>query len=107
MYLVLDPASYRLNTSGRQAFLIVFPDLRALARYEQYPLSPGTFVYIPPGTGHRGLDVFVNVLTLPGFKPHNEYYIDRDIRDLAGGKSPYNESLLDAKNYDRLEELLA
>lgn len=107
MYLVLDPASYRLNTYGRTASLVVFPDLRDLTRYEQHALSPGTFVYIPPGTGHRGLDVFVNVLTLPGFKPHNEYYIDRDILDQTGGQSPYNQTLLDAKNYDRIEDLLA
>jgi len=107
MYLVLDPASYRLNTYGRTASLVVFPDLRDLRRYEEHPLTQGTFVYIPPGTGHRGLDVFVNVLTLPGFKPHNEYYIDRDILDQTGGQSPYNETLLDAKNYSRIEHLLA
>ena len=85
MYLVLDPAAYQLNTWGRQASLLTFPDLRDLRVYQQHPLEPGMFVYIPPGTGHRGLDVFVNVLTIPGFKPHNEYYIDRDIRDTAGG----------------------
>ncbi len=107
MYLVLDPAGYRLNTYGRKASLIVFPDLRDLSRFEQHDLSPGTFVYIPPGTGHRGLDVFVNVLTLPGFKPHNEYYIDRDIRETTNGQTPYNETLLDAKNYQRIEDLLA
>ncbi len=105
MYLVLDPGAYRLNTWGRAASLVVFPDLPDMTRYEQHPLEPGLFVYIPPGTGHRGLDVFVNVLTVPGFKPHNEYYLDRDICDLAGGKSPYNASLLDAKNYDRIEDL--
>ncbi|MCS7304951.1 MAG: hypothetical protein NZ602_07575 [Thermoguttaceae bacterium] len=107
MYLVLDPDSYRLNTSGRTPFLIVFPELRNLRRYEQHQLAPGKLVYIPPGTGHRGLDVFVNVLTLPGFKPHNEYYIDRDIRDLTSGASPYNQTLLEAKNYQRIEDLLA
>ncbi len=107
LYLVLDPGSYRLNTSGRTPMLIIFPNLRNLAQYEQYQLEPGSFVYIPPGTGHRGLDVFVNVLTLPGFKPHNEYYIDRDIRELTGGQSPYNETLLDAKNYENIEDLLA
>jgi hypothetical protein len=106
MYLVLDPQAYSLNTYGRAASLIVWPDLRNLARYEQHHLEPGTFVYMPPGTGHRGLDVFVNVLTLPGFKPHNEYYIDRDIRDFGGGKSPYNENLLESKNYTRIEDLL-
>jgi hypothetical protein len=106
MYLVLDPATYRLNTWGRKASLVVFPDLRDLARHEQYDLAPGLFVYIPPGTGHRGLDAFVNVLTVPGFKPNNEFYIDRDIRDRGQGKSPYNENLLDAKNYARIEDLL-
>jgi hypothetical protein len=106
MYLTLDPRAYQLNTWGRAAALIVFPDLRDLRRYEQYPLEPGMFIYIPPGTGHRGLDVFVNVLTIPGFKPHNEYYIDRDIRDTTDGQVPYNEHLLDAKNYRRIEDLL-
>ncbi|MFB3826089.1 MAG: hypothetical protein ACE15B_04935 [Bryobacteraceae bacterium] len=106
MYLVLDPRVWRLNTWGRSASLIVYPDLRDLCRYEQHPLEPGMFVYIPPGTGHRGIDVFVNVLTVPGFKPHNEYYIDRDIRDVSVGKSPFNENALDAKNYGRIEDLL-
>ena len=106
MYLVLDPQTYRLNTWGRKASIILLPDLRDLRRYEQHALEPGVFVYIPAGTGHRGLDVFVNVLTVPGFKPHNEFYIDRDIRDRAGGKTPYNEKLLEAKNYGRIEDLL-
>ncbi len=106
MYLVLDPAAYRLNTWGREAALLAFPDLRDLRRYERHALEPGMFIYIPPGTGHRGLDVFVNVLTIPGFKPHNEYYIDRDIRDTTGGEVPYNENLLDAKNYRAMEDLL-
>jgi hypothetical protein len=105
MYLVLDPATYQLNTSGRPASLLVFPDLRDLRRYEQHSLTPGTFVYIPPGTGHRGLDVFVNVLTIPGFKPHNEYYLDREICDVAKGESPYNENFPAARNYSRLEDL--
>jgi predicted dehydrogenase len=106
MYLVLDPAAYKLNTWGRTASLILYPDLHDLRRYEQHRLEPGVFVYIPPGTGHRGLDAFVNVLTLPGFKPHNEYYIDRDIHDLSGGKSPCNENLLNAKNFQNIEDLL-
>lgn len=106
MYLVLDPQTYQLDTFGRTASLIVLPDLRNLKRCEQYALEPGMFVYIPPGTGHRGLDVFVNVLTIPGFKPHNEYYIDRDIRDTGGGRTPYNENLLGSKNYERMDDLL-
>ena len=106
MYLVLDPESYRLKTSGQSASILLWPDLRELKRCEQYPLEPGTFVYIPPGTGHRGLDVFVNVLTIPGFKPHNEYYLDRDIRDATGGQGPFNSNLLDSKNYHAIEDLL-
>ncbi len=106
MYLVLDPQAYGLNTWGRPASLVVFPDLGDLGRFEQHPMTPGTFAYIPPATGHRGLDVFVNVLTIPGFKPHNEWYLDRDILDRTGGRSPCNANLLDAKNYERLESLL-
>ena len=106
MYLVLDPRTYRLNTSGRAASLIVFPDLPDLRSYEQHSLTPGTFVYIPPGTGHRGLDAFVNVLTIPGFKPHNEYYLDREICDVAKGVSPYNENFPAARNYTRIEDVL-
>ena len=40
MYLVLDPQTYQLNTSGRPASLIVFPDLRDLRRHEQHSLTP-------------------------------------------------------------------
>jgi hypothetical protein len=105
MYLVLDPKTYRLNTWGRQASILLWPDLRDLGRFEQHALVPGTFVYIPPGTGHRGLDAFVNVLTVPGFKPDNEFYIDRDLRDLGRG-SPYNAKLLEIKNYRQIEDLL-
>jgi len=106
MYLILDPRVWRLKTWGRSASLIVYPDLRDLRRFQKHDLVPGMFVYIPPGTGHRGLDVFVNVLTVPGFKPHNEYYIDRDIRDASKGQSPYNEKLIGTKNYVRIEDLL-
>ena len=106
MYLVLDPRDAQVEARGREASILLFPDLRDLNRYQEYPLRPGDFVYIPPGTGHRGLDVFVNVLTVPGFKPHNEIYIDRDIRDRTGGKAPYNENGLDRKNYDKLEDFL-
>lgn len=106
MYLVLDPKAYKLNTFGRKASINLFPDLRDLGRCEQHALKPGLFVYIPPGTGHRGLDVFVNVLTIPGFKPNNEFYLDQDIRDRGKGKAPFNENLLNSKNYTQLEDLL-
>ena len=106
MYLVLDPKTYQLKTCGRSASLILFPDLLNLSWYEQIPLEPGMFIYIPPGTGHRGLDAFVNVLTIPGFKPHNEYYLDHDISVTAGGKVPFNANLLQLKNYDKITDLL-
>lgn len=107
MYLVLDPKTYGLKTYGRKALLIVYPDLRDLRRFEEYALDPGAFVYIPPGTGHRGIDVFVNVITIPGFKPHNEYYIDREIYEVAQEAAPSNRNLFGIKNYSRLEELLS
>jgi hypothetical protein len=105
MYLVLDPRIYQLNTSGREASLLAFPDLHDLRRYERHCLAPGTFVYIPPGTGHRGLDVFVNVLTFPGFKPRNEFYLDREICDAAGDQAPYNANFPAPQNYTRLVDL--
>lgn len=106
MYLVLDPSDYGIINKDREASIILYPDLCDLHHYEQHPLKPGDFVYIPPGVGHRGLDVFVNILTIPGFKPHNEFYIDQDILDRTGGKSPFNENGLARKNYDRLERFL-
>lgn len=103
MYLVLDPHDYGINNKDREPSIILYPDLRDLHQVEQHSLKPGDFVYIPPGVGHRGLDVFVNILTIPGFKPHNEFYIDQDILDRTHGKSPYNENGLARKNYDCLE----
>ncbi|MEO2005431.1 MAG: hypothetical protein ABGY41_15190, partial [Candidatus Poribacteria bacterium] len=93
MYLVLDPRSHGLKTYGRTPSLVTFPDIRNLSRYQETPLTPGSTVYIRPGTGHRGLDAFVNVITLPGFKPRNEIYLDQRIRDDTGGTAPYNGEL--------------
>ena len=106
MYLVLDPKDYHLHTYGRNARLVTYPDLHDLTRFEIHELKPGDFVYIPAGTGHRGMDVFVNVLTVPGFKPLNEYYIDREIQDRTGDAAPYNNNLLDLRNYEAIEPLL-
>ena len=102
-YLVLDPAVYNLSTAGLESAIILFPDLADLARYEKIPLQPGMIVSMPPGTGHRGLNVFASVMTVPGFKPGNELYIDSDIFERTGGTSPYNERHLGSKNYERLE----
>lgn len=106
MYLVLDPRLHGLDVKGRKPSFITFPELTDLSRFDQESLRPGDLVYIPPGVGHRGLDAFVNVLTIPGFKPHNEVYIDQEIFDRTGGKSPYNENGRARKNYERLEDLL-
>ncbi len=94
MYFVLDPAAYSLNTYGRKSYLHAFPDIDDLSTYEEVSLKPGSVVYIPPGTGHRGVDIFVNVITLPGFKPGNEIYLDQKIKDTTSGKSPYNENVV-------------
>jgi len=94
IYFVLDPRVYSLNTYGRESYLYVFPDVTELAIFDKIPLGLGTVVYIPPGTGHRGIDVFVNVVTLPGFKPRNELYLDGQIKDTTGGKAPYNENVV-------------
>ncbi len=93
MYLVMDPAFYQLSTYGRKSFLYAFPELGDLTQYQEIHLRPGDIVFIPPGTGHRGVDVFVNVVTLPGFKPHNEVYMDRAIKEETDGRSPYNQYL--------------
>ena len=99
IYLVLDPGAYGLSTHGRRAQLYTWPDLQHLDRMTAYDVSPGDFIHIPPGVGHRGIDVFVNVITVPGFKPHNEYYIDADLRDLGNGV-PHNDALVHLKNYE-------
>ena len=103
-YLVLDPAEYELSTAGEEPKLTLFPDLADLASYQTIGLRPGMFVCMPPGTGHRGQNVFASILTLPGFKPGNELYLDRDIFERTQGRSPYNENHLTSKNYDNLDE---
>jgi hypothetical protein len=94
IYFVLNPSVYSLNADGRQGYLHVFPDISNLTVYQQIPLSPGAIVYIPPDTGHRAVDAFVNVVTLPGFKPHNEIDLDAQIKETTNGSAPYNEHLL-------------
>ena len=106
MYLVLDPKTCGIDDKGRTPAILLFPDLRDLVRFDKIDLAPGDLVLIPPGVGHRGLDVFVNVLTIPGFKPHNEFYIDQHILDTTGGAAPYNQASLVRKNIDDLEGLL-
>jgi hypothetical protein len=89
-YFVLDPAGFSLGQAGRRSFLHAFPDIGDWSRVEEVPLRPGTVVLIPPGTGHRGLDALVNVVTLPGFKPRNEIYVDALIAEQTGGRGAFN-----------------
>jgi hypothetical protein len=102
-YLVLDPATYNLATAGQVPEIILYPDLTDLTFYERIPLHPGMIVYMPPGTGHRGLNVFALIMTVPGFKPGNELYLDRDICERTDGATPYNENHLGSKNFECLE----
>ena len=89
-YFVLDPAAYGLRTpAGAVPRLFTYPDVTDWRRYEVTVLDPGVAAFIPPGTGHRGVDAFVNVVTIPGFKPGNEIYVDRLIAACDAG-APYN-----------------
>jgi hypothetical protein len=89
-YFALDREAYGLQAPpGAPSRLYTFPDLRDWGRYASTELTPGTAVFIPPGVGHRAVDAFVNIVTIPGFKPGNEIYVDRLIR-AAGGGAPYN-----------------
>ena len=77
LYFTLDPNAYALNMYGRKSYLHTFPDFRNLMQYDQIPLEPGNVVYIPPDTGHRAIDILVNTVALPGFKPFNEIHLDQ------------------------------
>ena len=76
-YFVVDPKVYSLNTNGRKSYLHTFPDPRNLTCYHEVPLEPGNIVYVPPNTVHRPIDVLVNNVALPGFKPFNEIFLDQ------------------------------
>jgi hypothetical protein len=89
-YFVLDPVAYRLRApAGARPRLYAFPDVENWRDYEVIDLVPGLAVFIPPGTGHRGVDAFVNVVTVPGFKPGNELYVDSLIKAHGAG-APFN-----------------
>ena len=79
LYLVLDPGIYNLNTYGRAACIQLWPDVEGanadLRQVRELPLRPGSVVYITPGSGHRGIDVFANIVVLPGYKPRNQYFL--------------------------------
>lgn len=96
-YFVLNPTDFALRQAERQSFLHAFPDITDWARVEKIPLSPGTIVLIPPGTGHRGIDALVNVVTLPGFKPGNEVYADQLIATQTQGRGAFNPTFVSAE----------
>ncbi len=98
VYFALDPAQWRLGTAGRAARLYTFPTIGEWACYEVTDLAPGTIALIPAGTGHRGCDVFAHIVTMPGFKPGNELYLDRAIRDATAGAAPHNPALAAAES---------
>jgi hypothetical protein len=89
-YFVLDPADLGLQHPGTAGSLRIFPDVADWSASEMVPLQPGSVVLIPPGTGHRGLDVMVNVVTVPGFKPGNEIYVDALIAAQTHGQGHFN-----------------
>jgi hypothetical protein len=89
-YFGLDPGAYRLHApAGATPRLFTFPRSGDWSRYDSWDVEPGVAVFIPPGTGHRGVDAFVNVVTIPGFKPGNEIYVDRLIAE-SGSGAPFN-----------------
>ncbi|WP_157181091.1 hypothetical protein [Actinopolymorpha alba] len=89
LYLVIDPAALGLRTGG-QPRLDTFPDIEDWTSWQTTPLRPGDLVIIPPGVGHRGVDVLANVVALPGFKPRNEIYVDAEIAAATRRRSPHN-----------------
>ncbi|MGH2367268.1 MAG: hypothetical protein ACRDI2_03635 [Chloroflexota bacterium] len=93
-YFALDRTAYGLRVpTGAAPRLYTFPDVHDWRRHQTTELPVGTAVFIPPGVGHRSVDAFVNIVTIPGFKPGNEVYVDRLIRDQGRG-APYNEAAI-------------
>jgi hypothetical protein len=89
---VVDPRPYNLHAPpGSEPRLTTFDNVEDWRSFSVTPLSSGVAAFIPPGTAHRGTDAFVNVVTIPGFKPRNEIYVDGLIRQATGGTAPHNE----------------
>jgi hypothetical protein len=95
-YFGLDPSAYELQAPpGAVPRLYTFPRIDDWVTYDTWEVEPGVAVFIPPGTGHRGVDAFVNVVTIPGFKPGNEIYVDRRIAE-SGSGAPFNAAAAQA-----------
>ena len=78
-YFVAEPAAHHLSAYGRSARLELWPDVESdnsdFHEGLSVPLRPGSVAYITPGTAHRGVDVFANVVVLPAYKLKNQYFV--------------------------------
>lgn len=77
IYLILDPANVSatkgsVDLAGQSERMQIYPVLNNLSHCQELILKPGSVVYIPPDTGHCGIDMLANVIAIPGFKPHNQ-----------------------------------
>ena len=88
-YFVLARTDFGLHGGGPSA-LHIYPDIGDWTSAQSIALRPGSVVLIPPDTGHRCIDVLANVVTVPGFKPGNEIYVDAAIALQTAGKGIYN-----------------
>jgi hypothetical protein len=94
LYFALDPAAYDLRAPADAApRLFSFPDVDDWRQYEVTACVTGVAVFLLPDTGHRAVDLFANIVTIPGFKPGNEIYADALIR-ASGNGAPYNAAAI-------------
>ena len=76
IYLIMDatqtPATEGwVKPQSRSGNLRIYPKLDDPSYYQDMSLDPGSVIYIPPDLGHYGLDLLANIISFPGFKPHN------------------------------------
>ena len=60
-----------VKPQSRSGNLRIYPKLDDPSYYQDMSLDPGSVIYIPPDLGHYGLDLLANIISFPGFKPHN------------------------------------
>lgn len=90
MYLVLDPIQHGLSADAQQPGVWTYPKVGNWAQADFTPLKPGDILYIPPGVPHRAVDILACVIAIPGFKPHNELFLDEQIHHEAP-HAPFNK----------------
>ena len=76
IHIILEPSSLGIDIQENGSYIDVFPEVDDLTVHQKIELSPGTIVYIPPGTGHRIVNAVVSVLGIPGFKLNNTIFLD-------------------------------